>query len=46
MLFANRAQASARHAAAMAAYWHATKPAFVATFTNKRPSQRPDRSPT
>lgn len=46
MLFAHRAQASARHAAAMAAYWHATQPVFAATFTNKRPSQRPDRSPT
>jgi hypothetical protein len=46
MLFVDRTQASARHAAAMAAYWHATKPVFAASFTNKRPSQRPDRSPT
>ena len=38
---------SANAAAAVASYWHATKPAVAAAmFTNKRPSQRPDRSPT
>jgi hypothetical protein len=39
--------ASATAVAAVASYWHAATPAFAAAmFTNKRPSQRPDRSPT
>ena len=33
-------------AATVAAYWHAMKPAFAVHFSNKRTSQRLDRSPT